>query len=275
MPLGFGKSVFTTTAPAAGADPGYWQNAGTTSAGANGASLIMDPGSGNFFPINAKEMVGSIWFKGTTSDIDGSAMIFRQLTETDGGFFWEITSTGVILFFQETSGGNKGFTSFPANFSTDYWDDQWHHIAVATDANPSTGTGDTRLYMDGVSQTVSASDYSSAVAISQHRYGRHNGSDNTTSDTNTYVDSRVSTVQFSQFYMDFTTIDLDSNISKFYDGGYVDMGTDGTGSGLTQPDLFMYQTGGSIADGGTLATTISVVNEGTGSYTYSETGGPS
>jgi hypothetical protein len=279
MPLGFAKSTFTHKAAAAapGLDLGFF-NSENLGSSANGAGLLLDAGSGNNYPINNKRMTLSVWIKGTTSDLhtDNKYMLFRQLTETDGGFFVQVQNNGTECFFQETSGGNKGILSFPTNFETDVWDDQWHHLLWYCDTNTSQ-TASNAFYVDGVSQTLTSdTNYTQTRTITQHRYGKHNSNDNTTADNTDYYDSRSGTVKTSQLWLDFGYNSHDTDFSKFYDSGPVDMGTDGTGSGLSQPDIYLYQNSGTdIQNGGSINPgTVTVINEGTGAYNVSNTGGP-
>ena len=67
----------------------------------------------------------------------------------------------------------------------------------------------------------------------------------------------------------------------FYDpantDGFVDPGTDGTGGGAPQPDLFLYHNGTSLTNGGTEspADGPTVFKTGTGSINYiATTDGP-
>jgi hypothetical protein len=78
--------------------------------------------------------------------------------------------------------------------------------------------------------------------------------------------------------------DLTTNIDKFWtNGGGVDLGTDGTASGLTQPDLYiranaagnMIGSSGTLQNGGTVSLSlIKAVREGTGNIQVFTSGGP-
>ena len=64
-----------------------------------------------------------------------------------------------------------------------------------------------------------------------------------------------------------------TNIGKWYNlstTGPVDLGTDGTGTGLGQPDMYFYVDGSSVASGGNLGGTLSTQ----GNITITSTGGP-
>jgi hypothetical protein len=281
MPLGFAKSTFTHKAAAAAGAPTFdlgFFNSENLGSSDNGAGLLLDAGSGNAWPINNRRMTLSVWIKGTTSDLptDNKYMLFRQLTSTDSGFFVQVQNNGTECFFQRASGGgNKGLLCFPTNFETDFWDDEWHHLLWYVDTN-STQTASNAFYVDGVAQTLTSDSNGITAAITQHRYGKHNSNDNTTADNTDYYDSRSGTVKTSQLWLDFGYNSHDTDFTKFYDSGPVDMGTDGTGSGLSQPDIYLYQNSGTnIQNGGSInPSTVSVINEGTGAYNVSDTGGP-
>ena len=45
------------------------------------------------------------------------------------------------------------------------------------------------------------------------------------------------------------------------------MGTDGTGTGLTKPDIFLRVSGGAIVNSGSVSATVVEVAEGSGGWT--------
>jgi hypothetical protein len=91
-----------------------------------------------------------------------------------------------------------------------------------------------------------------------------------------FSDTRVSDIEISQFFIDNVFYDLsDSTIrAKFYDGGSIDMGTDGTASGLAQPLIFHQGNTSTFATKGGDTTTFpySVTQYGSGADISSANG---
>jgi hypothetical protein len=56
--------------------------------------------------------------------------------------------------------------------------------------------------------------------------------------TNTSSFQQAKGDQIAQLYLDNTDVDIVTNLSKFYNNGFVNMGSDGTASGLPRPLIF-------------------------------------
>lgn len=130
---------------------------------------------------------------------------------------------------------------------------EWHHFVYSVDF-----TVDDRniAYVDGQQVTLTgftASGITSNINWNDLREFWVHGYNNT---------NNLNTIRVAQIWIDDSYIDLSTNISKFYDNGPVDMGTDGTGSGLAQPLIYHY------GDTSTFPT-----NNGSLSYSLSSVGG--
>jgi hypothetical protein len=118
-----------------------------------------------------------------------------------------------------------------SSYGNGWWDNNWHHFVYSVSAS----NVDT-LYVDGVDRTSSI-------------YATTPGSGDT---VNWSTFNRMSLLSFwgatsdfsggdiTQVFIDNSYYDLSNATTraKFYDSGAVDMGSDGTGTGLTQPLVF-------------------------------------
>jgi hypothetical protein len=268
MPLGFGRSILSKTAVAAGptSESGYFQSSGTNSSGADGAGIVLDSGSSSGYNFNSG-FTQSFWFKGTTSNLNNGtiATIARTTYPGDDGIIFNIRNIGIEILLQD--GNNYYLTYYPGGttFVDNYLDDDWHHIAMTM---TKTASG-RQMYLDGVDVADPTTGNSTATVVA----GRYLGINfSPTSDSLSYADSNAGTLQLSQLWLHNQTVDLDSNLSKFYAGGFVDMGSSGTSSGLSQPLIYIRGQDG-ITNGGSVGTPY-VVSEGSGQFTYSTSGGP-
>lgn len=272
MPF-FGRQGILAKSAAAPAGPAvptsYWFSNGTTSSGANGASLVLDRGSGNIWDINQKKITISFWFKGTTSDLPtgNSNAVMRMLTDTDEGIIVALASTEIRCIIQERNYGNANLVTAPANFATTYLDDNWHHCVMEYGAISGSQNG--RLFLDGVDKETEDGTDNITATITNNRYMYMNGAPATSAQNNgVYRDNNAGTLEMSQVWLDLSKdYNIASNLSKFYDNGWVDMGTDGTASGLTKPDIFLRVSGGAIVNSGSVSATVVEVAEGTGGWT--------
>lgn len=131
--------------------------------------------------------------------------------------------------------------------------DEWHHyvysVDLTTDDRNIAYLDGQALTMPGFSASVFPTDigWSNITSFFVHGYNAAN---------------RTNTIRVAQLWIDNSYIDLSTNISKFYDNGPVDMGTDGTGSGLSQPLIYHYGN-----------TSTFPTNNGTLSYSLTAQGG--
>lgn len=274
MPIGFAKSIFTTSAAAGQQDRGYWFSNGTTSDGTDGAALMIDRTTGDW-PINNKAFTLSFWWKGTSSDMptgtNGATEVLRMNTtsQPEGLIGATLRTDGFEILYQ-IDGNNNILFAKPASFETNYLDNQWHHFVI--EGNVASPGGSAEVWLDGTSINSTTS-WTLTGTVTEHDRLFHNC--NPTVLGISYNDSRSSTISFANIYLKFAKDQsVGSNITKFYDSGYVDLGTDGTASGLDQPELYMYVDSGSITNGGSVPASITVTAEGAGDYTFNNSGGP-
>ena len=115
-----------------------------------------------------------------------------------------------------------------------YDDGDWHHFVYSRDASASTHY----LYIDG-------SDATSSIVVNG---GRSNFSGNVWQGTSwdsvallcETAGGNLMGLLVTQLFIDYNYYNLSTGsiLDKFYDGGAVNMGADGTSSGLTQPRVF-------------------------------------
>lgn len=118
----------------------------------------------------------------------------------------------------------------------------WYHVVAK--ANMS-GTGRKQIWVNGVRE------YDAAADNTGYKFP-YDGSDSAGGTLDRYYISgnRLNGALFdgclTQVYQTASDIDIDTNISDFYDNGYVDYGASGTSSGLPSPQIYHYGT--TIAD---------------------------
>ena len=116
-------------------------------------------------------------------------------------------------------------------FGNGWWDNNWHHFVYSVSAS----NVDT-LYVDGVDRTSSiyATPPGSGDTVNWSQFNRMSLLSNWTGL------SDFSGGDITQVFIDNSYYDLSNATTraKFYDGGAVDMGSDGTGTGLSQPLIF-------------------------------------
>lgn len=291
MPLGLAKDIIAKGAAAAPAAPmtdrGYWTSTGTTSTGANAATVICDRGTTY---SNVGNITVSYWFRGSTSDLDSDEADILVARSNDNFAISIIMNKGASNHIKFTTANKPAGTQFTNNtnltvtdFDTLYLNGNWHHV-VGT-LRSDTTTYIRQVYLDGV-QLVnsSASGQTAHVAQNINRYWWcGSGPDNTPlSSYGIAPDAGGHKMDIANLAVWHSHIDLPTNITKFYNGGGIDLGTDGTASGLIQPQLIMRANvagnmvgaAGSISNGGSLAWTIYGSREGTGNIEVFTTGGP-
>lgn len=279
MPLGFAKSIFSHKAPAAGGGgAGYWQSEFLPSDTEQAAHLVVDAGSGNnWITIGSDRFSMMFWFKGTTSSLDPSynnQVLFRTLAASNGdnGIFCEVTASGFVMGTQQNNGSFKLIIWQPASFSTNYLDDNWHHVLFELNS------GSSEVYADGVDKSSEAtlpSGYAGPNGATQYAFV---GSAPTTANSSAYSGFRAGKLQLADFWLKGgDTGNLASNISSIYSSGWQDLGSDGTaGSTLPSPDIFTFITSDALDSSLRAGASVSIA-KGTVSANLiqSSTGGPS
>ena len=213
---------------------------------------------------DSRDITISLWFK---DDNHNSA------ATSDTAFRFKHLTGGTNLLNFEYQGGRMrllaldanvawGFDYFIGTYSGTYgggtYDDgNWHHMVFSRDGSASTE----HLYIDG---------YETGFTVNA---GRQSFTPNVWQGTEW---SEVSILAegdggnlcgmfVTQIFVDNVYYDLSDagTLDKFYNGGAVDMGTDGTSSGLAQPITFHIGDTSTILDNG---------GDGTFTYTLTENG---
>jgi hypothetical protein len=162
-------------------------------------------------------------------------------------FFYNNTVDATARFYHQTTLNTIDRTSSETNL---YSTGNWVHICAAYDTNGGTTP---QVYVNGVAATMPS--IASGFAVFPW----------TTIDLwiNGYSDgSNTQNIEVAQLWIDNSYVDLSTNLQKFYDTANnqaVDMGSDGTGSGLAQP--MIYHNGNASSFGtnsGSLSYSLSV-----------------
>lgn len=287
MPLGLARSILSKTAPAAAGmtDRGYWVSTGTVATGSNAANIVADRGSNWSW---GGESTFMIWFKGTTAGQDAQASFahlrlnnqFPIILNVEKGAGNNITGFAKNL----TDPKSIAFATAVASFDANYLDNQWHQLVISAKINAT--TYQCQIYLDGTQiKNTSLSGKTAATAGDSSRYMYFGaGADNFPAGGYENDPDGAHLHQIGMIFYDNSFIDLTTNIDKFYDGGGVDLGTDGTASGLAQPDVYllpdaagnMIGGSGTLQNGGSVSfSSINAVREGTGNIEVFTSGGPS
>lgn len=202
-------------------------------------------------PTNNKVWVVSFWWKyiGATLDFQTPfSIIYTSTADYNAPAAVNIRNTGKIQLYGHFGSGFLNIDNITPN--TPFVADEWNHFVMKLNG---TGSGRTQIWHNGVRI------YDAAASNIANPFAWDN--------TLMYVlgNNRVHTVGVNggleQVYFYAGDIDLDANISKFYDGGYVNMGGNGSSSGL--PVAHIYHQGNEQNDfvqqkgTGFIATTIS------------------
>ena len=172
----------------------------------------------------------------------GSARLFST-------FFYNNTVDATARMYHQTTTGTIDRTSSETNL---YSTGDWVHIVAAYDTSVSGATP--QVYVNGTAATMPAI---GANGQSPFPWG------NIDLWINGYNDgSNTNNIEVAQLWVDNTYYDLSTDLFKFYDTANnqaVDMGTDGTASGLAQP--LIYHNGNATSfgtNGGSLSYSLSV-----------------
>lgn len=289
MPLGIARNILTKGATAASRTPmtdrGYWVSTGTVASGANAANVVADRGSQWSWGGESTFMT---WFKGAAGDMDAEASFAHIRLFDQMPIVQNITKgTGVNVngFAKNlTTAKTESWAITVSNFNTTYLDGNWHQLVVSVKINAT--TYQSQVYLDGVQlRNSSTTGKTAATASNSSRYYYFGAGANNSPGGNYENDPDAAhKLKIGMVFYDNVFTDLTTNITKFWDnGGGIDLGTDGTASGLTQPDLYiranaagtMISGSGTLQNGGTVALTlIKAVREGTGNIEVFTSGGP-
>jgi len=215
-------------------------------------NLVKAPGSNNIStqPASATgEFTLAFWFKYGAGSTGENTIVLNLNEGTSGGvgnalIFCEMYQGRFRIGVRDSTNNfrcdmlwadSNSTGTAESTFGNGHWDGNWHHYALAVNSSDPGIT----FYADGVARTNWAELAGRITAGNKSEFNVYD-SFNLLSQWN---DAQGGNNTFiTQLWMDDTEIDLSTNISKFYSSGAVDMGTDGTASGLSQPLIF--HTGG-------------------------------
>ena len=269
MPLGFARSVLTQAAAAAAStDRGFWKQATAVSVGGSNANTAYAQFTKtSAVTSNTRNILISCWFQVTASDFDtGDNDLFVLVSNFQGNNSrWGVDfekAAGITFFYADNNGVNSISTGNLSNtFQSTYVDGDWHHFWGQI--RPGS-TADNKIYLDGVDKTTNTSAMTGNSITADTVYTVGNRDDN--------LGSIETTAKFANCYvLHGDSTNYISNISYWYNSGYVDLGTDGTASGAPAPTFYITVSGGNLnlgAGAGTLTT------GGSSTLTKSNTGGP-
>jgi hypothetical protein len=168
----------------------------------------------------------AFWARPTKANHSGSEWWCFMLTNTDGSnasALVSIKDNGDLRLYRQLAPGFQDFTNLVTNaFPTA---NQWYHVAIALNC----ATQVMQVYINGVARTTNGT-----LSTTNNRWDILNG---------IYVGGTGGTRDgrgdiLTQLWADNSFVDLSTNINKFYNNGFVDMGSNGTGTGLIQPLIY-------------------------------------
>lgn len=225
------STIIDDFTPTTTVTPTYGVNFGSSGAHAYYADTIITEA---ITSSNAGVTV-AFWAKPTLTGHSNGWIPFI-VTNTDGSnasFFVSIAdTTGNLRVYRQLAPGFQDFN--PIVSAATPTANQWYHIAIALNST----TQVMQVYVNGVAKTVSGT-----LSTTNSRWEILNG---------IYVGGYSNATysgqgdDMAQLWADNSFVDLSTNISKFYNNGYVNMGPNGTHTGLSQP-LFYHD--GNTTDG--------------------------
>jgi hypothetical protein len=183
--------------------------------------------------VASRIQVCSYWFK-LASSPTGDETVLIAVYDSDGNapILCELTG-GNVRHYVHT--GND-FTDFQTTPGTAFAAGTWYHIISRSDTSAN---GTFQTWINGVK--VNTYTWPATQSSNPFNVG------STSTNSNGYglgghptVAARLWNGCIAQVYWYAGAIDIDANITKFYNNGYVDMGTAGTTSGLPTPHIYHY-----------------------------------
>ena len=236
-------------------------------------------------PSDTNNLTFSCWFRGTGADLAeaGSNVYTTYLFSNfvgsgDGGFLVILENADAVsgaqvqvVLYQGGASGAVNFRAQPggsASFNTTYLNNEWHHLFVQIRGSltGSALANQNRILLDGVdvtTQTINGTPVGTAEVATKNTFAGDG------------TDLRESTIDIADVYADFgTATDYTGDISAWYNSGHVNLGTDGTGGGASQPSIWLHESGGSVVHGGSVSGTVALEGDAGGVVTVYEGDGP-
>ncbi len=240
----------------------------------------------NSAPSDTNNFTFSCWFRGTGADMEtelpggtDTTYLFSNFAGSgDGGFLIILENADAVsgaqvqvALYQGGASGAVNFRAQPggsASFNTTYLNNDWHHLFVQIRGS-LTGSAlenQNRIFLDGVdvtTQTINGTPSGTAEVAVKNTFAGDG------------TDLRESTIDIADVYADFgTATDYTGDISAWYNSGHVNLGTDGTGGGASQPSIWLHEDSGSVVHGGSVTGTVALEGDGGGVVTVYEGDGP-
>ncbi len=270
MPLGFAKHILTADT---GFDLGFYKQAGAVDGNNEAAKKVT-----GLADHDETDWTFACWFRAVDADFDSAfdeCEILKQGPGSGSGDFQGNIKVafhkdnGISAFLFGLSGG--GGTSFStgnlsSSFNGTYVDGDWHHLLVH--ARFGTSTSLSKIYLDGVDKTTNALGGTESL----HASATH-GSVAYFLGTDSSV-LKENTMDLTQIWYEYgDTSNWTGNLTYWYDSGPVNMGTDGTASGASAPEVFIYiNSTPAVTQGGSVGSIANTT--GSNAFTVSATGGP-
>jgi hypothetical protein len=183
--------------------------------------------------VSSRTQVCSYWFK-LASSPTGDEAILCATYPSDGNapILCELTG-GNIRHYVHTGNNFSDWNNAPP---TAFTAGVWNHIITRSD---TTANGTFQTWINGVKTNT----YTWSATQSTNTFGVGSTSTNTTGygiGGHPTVAARLWNGCIAQVYWYGGAIDIDANITKFYNNGPVDMGTAGTSTGLPTPHIYHY-----------------------------------
>lgn len=237
-------------------------------------------------PSDTNNFTFSCWFRGTGADMetelpggtDTTYLFSNFVGSGDGGFLIILENADAVsgaqvqvVLYQGGASGAVNFRAQPggsASFNTTYLNNEWHHLFVQIRGSltGSALANQNRIFLDGVdvtTQTINGTPVGTAEVATKNTFAGDG------------TNLRETTIDIADVYADFgTATDYTSDISAWYNSGHVNLGTDGTGGGAPQPSIWLHESGGSVAHGGSVSGTVALEGDAGGVVTVYEGDGP-
>lgn len=181
-------------------------------------------------PADSWGITVAAWIKLASLPATGKTMnIFDIRNGTYTGAEFELRPSNQIQLYQHWG---SGFIQQYATYTPGFATDEWIHVIWTTDLQAS---GKNQIWVNGVkyvdfTNTTQRTQLDWNSTATYYGYGARS---QPTLYTNHLLDGCL-----EQLYVKCDTYDVASNISKFYDNGYVDFGANGNSSGLPLPDIY-------------------------------------
>ena len=288
MPLGFAKSTFTYAAAAASTGARAF-NGGTTDNTSSDVATYRVPMSNRFAQNTGISIVYWIRYKhAELATTQHRTITYRDSQDQGGGQAWLGNASNPFALGMNIYNGSTNIVMSCGKSGSTYGnnltafqglgDGSWHCVMLRIDIADANKRS---IYIDGedhtAGQTAGASvptgtdsnhpklDDIRFVSLKSQPGDDLSGGDYTGNASQDFPSADMGPVWFYDTDIDFTS---SSVRAKYYNAsntdGYVDGGTDGTDGGASQPELYLYHTASTLANGGSLSNTPAKVTSGSG-----------